>query len=56
MATQVLYYYDYFLTLPDEVLFILYLFYTLSPLYRLNMPGKERKRGVSPCLASRYLY
>ena len=27
MATQALYYYDYFLTLSDEVLFTLYLSY-----------------------------
>jgi len=47
-ALQVLYYYDYLLTLPDEVLFTLYPLTNLSPLRRSSMPGRGEKRGVSP--------
>jgi len=45
---QVLYFYDYLLTLPDEVWFTLYLLIVLSLLRRSSTPGRGEKRGVSP--------
>jgi len=47
MAVQILYYYDYMLTFPDEVLFPPYPFYKSSPLYRSRTPGRGERRGVS---------
>ena len=47
-AIQILYYYDYLLTLPDEVLSTPYPLTVLSPLCRSSTPGKGEKRGVSP--------
>jgi len=47
-AMQVLYYYDYLLTLPDEVLFTQNSHTILSSLCRSSTPGRGEKRGVSP--------
>ena len=46
-AIQILYYYDYLLTLPDEVLFTLYLLTAFSPSRRSSTHGEEEKHGVS---------
>lgn len=48
-AIQILYYYDYLLTLPDEVPFANHpVLAILSPLGRSSTLGKGEKRGVSP--------
>jgi len=43
MATQALYYYDYFLTLPDEVLSTPYLFYNFFIVIQVKYAWNGRK-------------
>lgn len=48
MATQVIYYYDYFLTLPDEVLFTSYPFRNLFTVVQIRYAWTGRKTWGEP--------